>query len=213
MLQTQTVDPYTLELLRRFMSQDWFHSFNLVGGTALSLQLGHRISIDLDFFSFKEFDVDILKEKINSTFKDVKREWTYERGMILTVRMNDVKVDFVHYPYELIDTLVIEKDIRLLSPKDIAAMKLSAVSNRAEKKDFFDIYKLLQTFTLKEMLALYRVKFKQEYISHILRSLCYFDEANESEDPIMIDNTTWNDVKNRVQSEVKDYFLKKEQDE
>ena len=100
MLQTRTVEPGTLELLKRLMSIPALEQFYLVGGTALALQLGHRISIDLDLFTTEPFDKSDLLDLLNAHFEDVVLE--SEGTSILITSIHQVKVDFVKMSYPIL---------------------------------------------------------------------------------------------------------------
>jgi hypothetical protein len=127
MLQTQTVIPELLELLRKLMSDNTFSAFNLVGGTSLALQMGHRNSIDIDLFGNAEIDVDLFIDNLGSFGQVVV---TKSSKNILITNVNEIKVDFVNYKYPLLSDILIEDNIRMLSTKDIAAMKLNAIAGR-----------------------------------------------------------------------------------
>jgi hypothetical protein len=152
MLHTNTVEPNILELLKRLMSIQFLNDFFLVGGTALSLQIGHRKSIDLNLFSTENFDTQEILTclKPDLIIQDSKK--------ILRLVVQEIRVDFVSLPYPLIDKLVIEDKIRLASINDIVAMKLKAIAGRGSKKDFYDIYYLLNQFSVKEMILLFKEK-------------------------------------------------------
>ena len=121
----------------------------LVGGTALALQLGHRRSVDLDFFGTVPQTPDELQDLLreNHDVTIVK-----ESKNIHIYLIDGVKVDIVNYKYDWIDTPVEEDGIRLADVKDIAAMKVAAIIGRGTKKDFIDMNRLLQIFSLKEIL-------------------------------------------------------------
>ena len=120
--------------------------------------------------------------------------------------LNDVKVDIVHYPYQWIDEPLIEDNLRLATSKEIAAMKLAAITNRGSKKDFYDLNKLLQLFTLNQILGFYLEKFKDSSIFFALKSLIYFDDAEEQESPLMFDEITWDQVKKNIVDAHLDYL-------
>jgi predicted nucleotidyltransferase component of viral defense system len=140
MLHTRCVDPTTLELLRRLTNLPFLDDFYLVGGTALALYYGHRKSIDLDLFTNSDVDWDALNDEILTI-----GEWQsfHRRKRIYQGYLEGVKVDFVHYPYPPLNPINNIEGFRLISVEDIAAMKLSAVTGRGTKKDFFDIHLLL----------------------------------------------------------------------
>ena len=156
MLQTQTVVPDLLELLKKLMDEKIFSSFNLVGGTSLALQMGHRNSVDIDLFGNAEIEVDLFIDKL-STFGEVVV--TQSTKNILITKIDDIKVDFVNYKYPLLTDILVKDNIRMLSFKDIAAMKLNAIAGRGSKKDFIDLYFLLKEFSLQEILSFYGRKY------------------------------------------------------
>ena len=126
-----------------------------------------------------------------------------------SLRVDNVKVDLVNYPYPWMDDTIEESDIRLAGLKDIAAMKLSAVANRGRKKDFIDVARLLDLFTLDEMLAFYKSKFSVSEVSFPLRGLMYFDDAEDDPMPEMFDsNLTWENVKKKIINTTRAFVLR-----
>lgn len=148
MLHVETVEPDTLELLRRLMDRPYLSTFCLVGGTSLSLQIGHRRSIDLDLFSETDFDGDELLRSLAQDFQHIE-VLTKMKGTLLT-RIQGIKVDFLRFNYPMIRPLMTVGNLRLLTPEDIAPMKLDAIAGRGKKKDFYDIYFLLETIPCKK---------------------------------------------------------------
>lgn len=201
MLQTRTVEPGTLGLLKQLMAMQVLDPFFLVGGTALALQLGHRVSIDLDLFTPEPFDKDALTELMSNTF-----EFTVESEgpNILITYINDVKVDFVKMSYPILFPSKTEEGIRMLDLRDIAPMKLKAVTQRGSKKDFFDIFFLLTLISIEEMLLLFKEKFRQHEVFHVIKSLTYFEDAEAYPDPVVFDEKiTWMMVKSEIQKAAK----------
>lgn len=184
MLQTRTVEPGTLKLLERLMSEPELDSFYLVGGTALALQLGHRTSIDLDPFTPVSFDKSLLIESLDKRFTI---SIVSESDSMVISYIEGVKVDFVKMGYPILFPLLIEQEIRMLDIKDIAPMKLKAITQRGSKKDFYDIYFLLQQMPLEIMLKLFKEQFKQYEIFHVVKSLTYFEDAEHYADPLVFD--------------------------
>ena len=182
MLQTQTVVPNLLELLKKLMSEKLFSEFNLVGGTALALQIGHRNSIDIDLFGNKNINQNLFEEKIREFGKV---EVSQSSKNILITKINDVKVDFVNYKYPLLTDFLIVDNIRMLSTQDIAAMKLNAIMGRGSRKDFIDLYFLLNEFSLKEIFNFYTQKFTDHSIFLVQKSLTYFEDADIQPQPKM----------------------------
>lgn len=133
MLHYETIDPNTLELLKKIQSLDLFRNARLVGGTALALQFGHRKSIDLDLFGNVQASLEEIVAEL-STFANVMP--LSSSKMMRFMIVNGIKVDVVNYPYNWIDSTVQEDGVLLAGVKDIAAMKLSAITNRGTKKDF-----------------------------------------------------------------------------
>ncbi len=201
MLQTRTVEPKTLGLLNRLMLMPQLDPFFLVGGTALALQYGHRFSVDLDLFTNDSFDFEALLEALNEEFT-VSVESTSKNIFITFI--NDVKVDFVKVAYPRLFPLVEMDGVRMLEVRDLAPMKLNAVTGRGTKKDFYDIYFLLKIMPLNEIIELFRQKFSQYEVFHVIKSLSYFDDAEGYADPIVFDTTlTWDVVKSTIQHAVK----------
>ncbi len=200
MLQTQTVVPDLLELLKKIMNEDLFKDFNLVGGTSLSLQLGHRNSIDIDLFGNAEINQNSFIEKLENYGQVTVNQ---NSKNILITDVNGIKIDFVNYKYPLLSDVLVVENIRMLSTKDIAAMKLNAISGRGSKKDFIDLYFLLNEFTLKEMLDFYLQKYPDGSEFMVFKSLSYFEDANEQLNPKMMSkNFNWETCKQKIIEEV-----------
>lgn len=199
MLQTQTVVPKLMELLNKIMSEKLFSDFNLVGGTALALQIGHRNSIDIDLFGNSEIDTQLFIEKLSEFGKVTVTQSTKN---ILITEINDVKVDFVNYKYPIISEQLFIENIRMLSTKDIAAMKLNAIAGRGGKKDFIDLYFLLDKFSLGEMLSFYDQKYNDGSLFMVQKSLTYFEDADLQQQPQMFQNFDWETCKQKIINEV-----------
>jgi predicted nucleotidyltransferase component of viral defense system len=189
-----------MELLKKIMSEKLFSDFNLVGGTSLALQMGHRNSIDIDLFGKQEIDSEEFINVLN-TFG--KTEVSKNSKNILITDIEGVKVDFVNYQYDLIEKPLEINGIRLVSKKDIAAMKLNAIAGRGSKKDFIDLYFLLNEFSLKQMLDFYNKKYFDGSEFMVFKSLSYFEEANEQPLPQMMKTTfNWETCKQKIIEEV-----------
>lgn len=206
MLQKQTVESNTLELLINIQSLPEMQDFRLVGGTALSLSFGHRISTDLDLFSFKtEIPQEIQSILFSRGFK-VENISLSERIKIL--RVNNIKVDFVNYGYQWLKGERLEDNIRLASLEDIGAMKLSAITNRGTRKDFVDLYFLLEVFDFKQLVDFYHKKYPEAEDFLMYKSLLYFEDAENEPMPKMIKTITWNEIKSRIIEIVKQEIQK-----
>lgn len=158
----------TLRVLRRLSGTSVTGRFCLGGGTGLALHLGHRLSVDLDWFTQEPFDPFVLRTEFPS---ELPCEVTGTSTNTLQARLDGVKVDCLRYAYPLLTTPVMWEGVRVLSIPDIAAMKLSAVANRGAKKDFFDIARLLAEHPLPELLAWYEQKFAGFLTFSVIRSL------------------------------------------
>jgi hypothetical protein len=144
-------------------------------------------------------------EQALQVYGDVKR--VKSSKAINTYFVRGVKVDFVNYPYDWLTEPILSDGLTLASLCDIAAMKLEAVTNRGSRKDFIDIAFLLERFTLSEMLEWYKGKYPKgsEYL--VLRSLCYFDDAEEEPMPVMLKPMPWATAKERIQDAVREVGL------
>lgn len=203
MLYRETVNPETLDLLIRLQSLEDFEQTRLVGGTALALQIGHRKSIDLDFFGAMTSSL----EELTFTISDFASVQPLSSSKLMRfMNVNGVKVDIVSYPYEWIDKPVIEDGVVLAGIKDIAAMKLSAITNRGTKKDFIDLYFLLQKYTLLEMLGFYQQKYADSQLFTVLRSMTYFEDAEADPMPSMLAPVKWSQIKDTIQKNVESYL-------
>ena len=203
MLSIQTVYPNTLELLKSLASQPELAQTRLVGGTALALQYGHRQSIDLDFFGLLPDDKEELVEMTNRVGNV---HVTNSSKMILQTVINQVKVDFVDYSrYEWIDEPVMGDGFVLASDKDIAAMKVNAIIGRGTRKDFIDLYVLLQHYSLLEIMAFYKQKYPEFSEYRALLSMTYFEDAEMQDMPKMFIDTSWDTMKSTIIEAVKVY--------
>ena len=203
MLYLETVESSTLELLKGLQALDSLHNTRLVGGTALALQYGHRISVDLDLFA-NNLETDFMTIITEIKSKDLKIEIRKQSPGILISMIENVKVDIVNYPYPWIDSEKREEDIVFATDKDIAAMKLSAITNRGTKKDFIDLFFLLKRFSLEQMLAFYSEKYNDGSSFMVLKSLTYFDDAEEDPSPKIIDKSLkWTNIKTTIEDAVR----------
>ncbi len=176
MLHTQTVEPITLGLLKRLMADEALNEFNLVGGTALSLQIGHRKSIDLDMFCHTDFEASIILQHLIDEGYNPSVLHNFKQTLI--VEIEGVKVDFIRFRYPFAQKIQVVEGIRLTSIKDIACMKIDAIMGRGRKKDFCDLYFLLRQFKLNEIMIWYQQMFQHSTLFHVYKSLTWFDDAN-----------------------------------
>lgn len=203
MLYYETIDSKTLELLKRLQSVSAFSLLRLAGGTSLALQVGHRKSIDIDLFGHIQADEFTISKKLNEIGKVTILKKSENINIYL---INEVKVDIVNYHYPWIEDSIIEDNITLAGKKDIAAMKLAAISGRGTKKNFIDLYFLLQYFSLSEIFSFYNQKFNDGSKFLVIKSLSYFEDANEDEDPLMLHSITWEEIKEFIKNELRKYL-------
>jgi hypothetical protein len=197
MFYKETVEPSTLGLLKDLMSIKELQQFRLVGGTALSLLLGHRTSIDLDLFTDQSFDSELVLYKLSEkypifSFKEIKSP------RLFFTMINNVKVDFVHtfekfnYGYDIIE------DIRFASLPEIVALKLNAIAGRGAKKDFWDLHELLNRFSFNQMISFYQERYPQNSDMMIIKAIPYFAGAESDIDPESFNGVTWKQVKRDI---------------
>ena len=206
MLSFQTVYPDTLELLKSLTQSPLLNDMRLVGGTSLALQYGHRRSVDLDFFGITTNNVDELTEALKECAKELTLLSTSKT--IRVYNICGVKVDVVNYAYPWIDEPIKEDGFNLASPKDIAAMKVNAIIGRGTKKDFIDIFFLLQHFSFENLMNFYLKKYADGSEYRALLSMTYFDDADSQPMPYMFKNVSWESIKKYICKEVEKYNQK-----
>ena len=205
MFYLNTVDKNTLAIFSAICTNKLLDHFFLAGGTALALQLGHRKSIDLDFFSTSSFETEEIKSVITELGEI---EIINQASNTLQTFIGKVKVDFLSHQYPSIKPLITYDEFRLAAIEDIIAMKLNAINNRGAKKDFYDLYYLLKSFNIEFMLSLYESKYKNHNTMQLLKSLLYFEDAEEQPEPILInDKVNWREVKLKVTECVNKHLL------
>ena len=200
MLQTQTVSPELLELLIWLMNEKTFADFSLAGGTSLALQIGHRNSVDIDLFGKSEIQHDLFFDVLGE-YGNV--EVSRNTKNIFISEVNGIKVDFVNYKYPVLDKFMVVNGVRMFSKKDIAAMKIGAITGRGSKKDFIDLYFLLKDFSLREILDFYNQKYHDGSEFMALKSLTYFDDADSQPQPKMFKEFNWEECKNFILEEAR----------
>jgi predicted nucleotidyltransferase component of viral defense system len=207
MLHIETVESGTFSLLKELMALPSLHPFSLVGGTALALRFGHRRSIDLDLFFHEKFD---NQEIINSLEDFFKHRFVYKQqhtwfGIFCFI--DEIKVDIVHYPHLPISAIKEEEGIRMYSVADLAAMKIQAMLGRGKKKDFWDLYELLQNYSLQQLMDWHKLKYPSQMLAiSIPHAITYFVDAEESEAPESYKKQTWESVKKGIRLAVRDYL-------
>lgn len=193
------------DVLRQFGRLAQELGYYLGGGTAVAIHLGHRRSVDLDWFTERRMGdpmrlaTQIQEEGVGLQVRNV------DRGT-LHATVGTVRLSFLEYRYALLEPLVNcpSFDCPLASIEDLAAMKLLAIEQRGARKDFLDIYALgMRGLPLAGMLELYRKKFSVADVSRVTYSLCYFDDAESNPMPTMLADITWDEAKKTIQTWVK----------
>jgi len=205
MLHYETIDSKTLGLLKDLQNIPAFSELRLAGGTSLALQIGHRKSIDIDLFGNIRADEFEISEALNKLGKVTILRKSANINIFV---IENIKLDLVNYQYPWIEKSIFEDNIALAGQKDIAAMKLAAITGRGTKKDFVDLFFLLKQFSLSEMLGFYNQKYVDGSEFLVLKSLAYFDDADEDEDPIMLKPFDWNEIKKTIENHLKEYLKK-----
>ena len=197
----------TAKLLEKMKTKKWLSNFYLAGGTALALQYGHRQSVDLDFFTGKNFTKANLLREISAVgnFRILNEDENTLEGVL-----EGVKVSFMMYPYPLLNKLIFyDTNVSLADETDIAIMKIGAIAGRNTKKDFIDLFFYLNRnkMTIRNLLRLADEKFKPAQYDpyHVYKSLVYFREAEKDPMPFMIVDVKWKDVKKFFEKQIKTF--------
>ena len=199
----QVLHGNTKAILALLEKSDIIQKAYLAGGTALALQLGHRISYDLDFFTQKEFDENILLPEIEkiSNFQLDRIAWRTILGSF-----EGVKFSIFYYKYPLLYSTKKFGAINIVDVHDIAAMKIAAIASRGAKRDFVDLFFISKDIIpLEDIIQLYDKKYKNLATTsvHIMKSLVYFEDAESDEMPKMLKDAEWGKIKEYFESEVK----------
>lgn len=198
----ETVTTEMCELLKWMGQQDFMSPFYLAGGTALALQMGHRKSVDLDFFS----EADQVHER---TRQHIIQSVTARKGQVienvdgnLVLLVDEINVGFFSYGYQMLEAFVQLENVNLASMLDIGLMKLDAVIGRGSRKDFFDLYVIATQYPLEKLLQAGERKYpaSRDFALMAVESFVLFDNAERDVTPELMINTSW--------EEVQEYFVK-----
>jgi predicted nucleotidyltransferase component of viral defense system len=208
MLREETVEPATLGLLKQLVAVPELKSFRLVGGTALSLLFGHRQSIDLDFFTDESLEKDVLIPALEDGFGKIITVNDRSKSIYQCIIQN-VKVDFVCVQDPFLNPVQLIEGIPFADIKDLIALKLNAVKGRGVKKDFWDVARLLQEYSLNDLFQFYHDRFKYDDTFAMRRSIAYFNDAENDIDPKSLDGMTWEKVKLTIDKALDVYYKEK----
>lgn len=212
-LAYNTINPLLQSALMDVMSANLFDDFILVGGTA---SLGHRISVDIDLFTEKEYG-SIDFDKIETYFK---RKYPYvyrpDFGNIVSMgrsfyvgetEKENIKIDLFYTdafirPYSLIE------NIRLASLDDIVAMKVDVIQRKGRKKDFWDLHELLERYPIERMLELHEERYPYTHSRDtIIENFVDFDRADDDFDPICFQGKFWESIKDDFCDEIRKWVM------
>lgn len=208
MLHWNTVSSELKNALLKLMQAIEFNEFRLVGGTALSLHLGHRISVDIDLFTdatYRSIDFDAIDRCLRNSFDYVAGDFGGNPGMGKSYLIGDsadqaIKLD-VYYSMDPFFQDVIEQDgIRLATVEEIIAMKMDVIQRGGRKKDFWDLHELLSQYKAEAMIDLHRQRFEWTHDSKlIVENFINFQAADQDFDPICLRDKEWIFIKEDIE--------------
>jgi hypothetical protein len=193
----ETVTPSMRAIMQVVGQSELITRFYLAGGTALALQLGHRRSIDLDFFS----EVDEVRPETHKqvlavlqAYQPLVVEQAWGNFLLL---VQDLHVGFFGYGYRLVAPLLEAEGLPIASLTDIGLMKLDALATRASRKDFYDLHALAQRIPLRELLDLAPIKYPsvRDFEAMVVRHMVYFDRAEQEAPLATFQAVAWEEVK------------------
>lgn len=214
MLYYNTVNELLKNSLQTLMSARVFDNFRLVGGTALSLQIGHRISIDIDLFSdvpYGNIDFESIDNFLQNTFPYTDHSSDLQPAMgksyfIGTDKQNTIKLD-VYYTDSFIQPSKVEDDIRFATIEEIIAMKIDVIQRTGRKKDFWDLHALLPDYVIGKMLDLHKQRYPYNHDKElILKNFTDFSLADEEFNPICLQGKHWEFIKEDIEEAVQKYL-------
>ena len=203
-LHYETVTPLLKSVLEKIMPNSIFNPFYLVGGTSLSLRLGHRKSVDIDLFTnapYGSLDFSVFEKFFQNNFEycdftDTPNIVGFGRSYFVgKSKDKNVKLD-LYYKDEIIDPCDIIDNIRIASLNDVVAMKIDVISRTGRKKDLWDLHELLNIYNINEMLQLHKQRYEYTHErDQIIKNFTSFDAADEDIDPICFKGKYWEFIK------------------
>lgn len=200
----KTLPPAARRLFARLGREKAIQSFYLAGGSACALHLGHRVSVDLGFFTPEMYEPDVLipqLERIGVVAVQQQSTGTFVGLLAQT------QISFFYYGYRLLEPPRVFRGVRLASLLDIALMKITAISQRGRKRDFIDLYFICKSgYDLGDLMK--RIPDKYVTLSypsyHLYRALAYFDDAEKDPPPKMLARCSWSQVKRFFEKQVRE---------
>jgi len=202
----QVTTPACHQALNYLRQQPFIGGFYLAGGTALALQIGHRVSTDLDWFSASHRLLAPEREAIRRALQGASGQAPDDSGQfvvaseqdgLMFTRLFGSDVSFIHQHHPLLEPTVAYQGIQLASPTDIGLMKLAAINSRGTRRDFIDLYSLREIVTLDRLLELAAIKYEDRpgFLPIAARALAYFEDAEPQPMPRLLTPVKWADVR------------------
>jgi len=204
MLYLETVSPALLKIVRAVSAEPALASFRLVGGTALSLYMGHRESVDADFFCANEFDKRAVSERLADILPGILNLHESPHGFAWA--FENVKIDLYAWRMPFLLSAVESNGIRLAAIEDVAALKLDAIVQRKEEKDYRDAHALLMQFSLSQLLAIYREHYPNNSSRIVVDHLAAVEHIPHDDSIRLLRPAPWEHVVQGIQSAIQDYF-------
>jgi len=202
MLRTGRLSSQTLNLLNILESK--LPDFYLAGGTALAMYYEHRVSYDLDFFTAESFRPEVMLgylKRLGVSVENIR----IQTGTLET-EIEGVRASFFEYHYVLVGPFNKYRSLNVASIVDLAAMKLSAISARAEKKDYFDLAEIMKREAVEKVLRAFVMKYGRDVdLYHIIRAINFFDDVENSPDPLEA-VLTWKEVRDCLEAKNRELF-------
>ena len=201
----ETVTTEMRELLKWVGQQDFISPFYLAGGTALTLQMGHRKSVDLDFFSQTDEVHERTRQRIIRAIAERDGQVIENVDGNLVLLVDDVRVGFFSYGYKLIEPFAQLENVNVASMLDIGLMKLDAVIGRGSRKDFFDLYIIAKKYPLEELLQAGARKYptSRDFALMAVESFILFENAERDVQPELMIDVTWDEVRGYFSEQAK----------
>ncbi len=203
-LYWNTVSPILKEVLLNLMNEPFFNPFRLVGGTALSLQIGHRMSVDIDMFTdaaYGSIDFDAIKSYLKNKYDYCNYRTTTVNvafGTYVEVGHSStefVKIDFFYTDEFIFEPLIVD-NIRMATQHEIIAMKMDVVLRGGRKKDFWDLHFFIDKVSIDEMISLFNQRYPyNDELEQIKNQITFFDNADSDFDPNCLLSKNWDDIK------------------
>jgi Nucleotidyl transferase AbiEii toxin, Type IV TA system len=204
MLHIETVTPTLLNLIKVICAEPFFQQFRLVGGTALSLDLGHRMSVDADFFTNEPFDQAEATQILGKTLSNFIMLKSSAHGF--AAASQGVKIDMYTWGVPFLLPVVEIDGIRKADIRDIAALKLEAIIQRKEEKDFRDVHALLQHFSLAELIAFFKDRYPHQNPKMLTDHLLAATFVERDLTIRLLNDLSWEQVGNDIENKVKAYY-------